>query len=64
MAGPAVLSVGAGILLSMSDVEPSALAAVLAGEDSSVRRAVQLVGQILTGSVTTQVMSRPGESED
>lgn len=55
MAGPAVLSVGAGILLSMSDVEPSALAAVLAGEDSSVRRAVQLVGQILTGSVTTQV---------
>ncbi|WP_255250843.1 AAA family ATPase [Mycobacterium avium] len=39
----------------MSDVEPSALAAVLAGEDSSVRRAVQLVGQILTGSVTTQV---------
>lgn len=55
MAGPAVLSVGAGILLSMSDVEPPALAAVLAGEDSSVRRAVQLVGQILTGSVTTQV---------
>lgn len=49
------LSVDAGILLSMSDVEPPALAAVLAGEDSSVRRAVQLVGQILTGSVTTQV---------
>ncbi|WP_238535827.1 hypothetical protein [Mycobacterium sp. MOTT36Y] len=39
----------------MSDVEPPDLAAVLAGEDSSVRRAVQLVGQILTGSVTTQV---------
>jgi transitional endoplasmic reticulum ATPase len=38
----------------MSEVGASSVAVALAGEHADVRRAVELVGQILTGSVTSR----------
>jgi transitional endoplasmic reticulum ATPase len=47
------MSVGQGTLSGMSEIQ-HVVAAALAGEHADVRRAVELVGQILTGSVTSR----------
>ena len=48
------MSVHGGRLLAMSELEVSSAAVALAGEHADVRRAVELVGQILAGSVTSR----------
>lgn len=48
------LSVGAARLPHMSELQAPLAAAALAGEHADVRRAVELVGQILVGSVTSR----------
>ena len=48
------MSVAEGRLLVMSEVGAPSVAVALAGEHADVRRAVELVGQILAGSVTSR----------
>jgi len=50
----ATLSVGAGTLSAVSEADAPQVDVALAGEHADVRRAVELVGQILCGAVTSR----------